>query len=164
MTVSPSPRWPTKDEIAAAYGKTIPDVIGPGLRVLFCGINPSLYSAAVGHHFARPALKHGWDRRRTAHRANAADHAFQVGTRDDEDARQHEGKTEQKLLYLSALVLGAYSAAFTLGGNTVAVDLLGGWGNPLAADPGWITHDSKPFRVSEITIPLLLDNTFAQEA
>jgi TDG/mug DNA glycosylase family protein len=30
------------------------DVIGPDLRVLFCGINPSLYSAAVGHHFARP--------------------------------------------------------------------------------------------------------------
>jgi double-stranded uracil-DNA glycosylase len=30
------------------------DVIGPGLQILFCGINPSLYSAAVGHHFARP--------------------------------------------------------------------------------------------------------------
>jgi len=29
-------------------------VIGPGLRVLFCGINPGLYSAAVGHNFARP--------------------------------------------------------------------------------------------------------------
>jgi TDG/mug DNA glycosylase family protein len=33
---------------------TIPDVIGPGLRVLFSGINPGLYSAATGHHFARP--------------------------------------------------------------------------------------------------------------
>ena len=32
----------------------MPDVIGPGLRVLFCGINPGLYSAATGHHFARP--------------------------------------------------------------------------------------------------------------
>ena len=30
------------------------DVIGPGLRVLVCGINPGLYTAAVGHHFARP--------------------------------------------------------------------------------------------------------------
>jgi TDG/mug DNA glycosylase family protein len=30
------------------------DVIGPGLKILFCGINPGLYSAAVGHHFARP--------------------------------------------------------------------------------------------------------------
>ena len=32
----------------------MPHVIAPGLRVLFCGINPGLYSAAVGHHFARP--------------------------------------------------------------------------------------------------------------
>ena len=29
-------------------------MIAPGLKVLFCGINPSLYSAATGHHFARP--------------------------------------------------------------------------------------------------------------
>ena len=45
----PSPR-----ELAAANGKSIPDVIAPGLRVLFCGINPGLYSGATGHHFARP--------------------------------------------------------------------------------------------------------------
>jgi TDG/mug DNA glycosylase family protein len=32
----------------------VPDVIAPGLTVLFCGINPGLYTAAVGHHFARP--------------------------------------------------------------------------------------------------------------
>ena len=32
----------------------MPDVIAPGLRVLFCGINPSVYSAVVRHHFARP--------------------------------------------------------------------------------------------------------------
>jgi len=32
----------------------VPDLIASGLRVLFCGINPGLYSAAVGHHFARP--------------------------------------------------------------------------------------------------------------
>lgn len=32
----------------------MPDVIAPGLRVLFCGINPGLYSGATGHHFARP--------------------------------------------------------------------------------------------------------------
>ncbi|WP_224361694.1 G/U mismatch-specific DNA glycosylase [Hyalangium versicolor] len=32
----------------------MPDLIAPGLRVLFCGINPSLYSAVVGYHFARP--------------------------------------------------------------------------------------------------------------
>ncbi|RFA30924.1 double-stranded uracil-DNA glycosylase [Alkalilimnicola ehrlichii] len=48
------PRKPSRAELAAAWGRTVPDVIAPGLRVLFCGINPSLYTAAVGYHFARP--------------------------------------------------------------------------------------------------------------
>ena len=48
------PWRPTKEQLLAAEGKTVPDVIAPGLRVLFCGINPGLYTAAVGHHFARP--------------------------------------------------------------------------------------------------------------
>jgi TDG/mug DNA glycosylase family protein len=47
-------RRPTAEELEEAKGKLLPDVIGVGLRVLFVGINPSLYSAAVGHHFARP--------------------------------------------------------------------------------------------------------------
>src|SRR5207253_5831298 len=60
MTVNTSrrsfeePFKPTKEKIAAAAGKTVRDVIAPNLRVLFCGINPGLYTAAVGHHFARP--------------------------------------------------------------------------------------------------------------
>jgi double-stranded uracil-DNA glycosylase len=45
---------PTKAEIAAALGTTVPDLIAPRLAVLFCGINPGLYSGATGHHFARP--------------------------------------------------------------------------------------------------------------
>jgi TDG/mug DNA glycosylase family protein len=45
---------PTKDQLAEARDKTLDDVITPGLRVLFCGINPGLYSTAVGAHFARP--------------------------------------------------------------------------------------------------------------
>jgi TDG/mug DNA glycosylase family protein len=53
-TVTASFRKPTREEIRAAYGKRVPDVIAPGLKVLFCGINPGLYSGAVGHHFARP--------------------------------------------------------------------------------------------------------------
>ncbi|MGZ8848366.1 MAG: G/U mismatch-specific DNA glycosylase [Pyrinomonadaceae bacterium] len=50
----PRPFKPTKQQLIDAEGKTVPDVIGPDLRVLFCGINPGLYTAAVGHHFARP--------------------------------------------------------------------------------------------------------------
>ena len=48
------PWKPTKEQLIAAAGKTVPDVIAPHLKVLFCGINPGLYTAAVGHHFARP--------------------------------------------------------------------------------------------------------------
>lgn len=47
-------RKPTKAELQTAIGSTVPDVIAPGSVVLFVGINPGLYSAAVGHHFARP--------------------------------------------------------------------------------------------------------------
>lgn len=47
-------RKPTVEEVRAAHGKHLPDVITRGLDVLFCGINPGLYSAAVGCHFARP--------------------------------------------------------------------------------------------------------------
>jgi TDG/mug DNA glycosylase family protein len=45
---------PSLQQIAAARDRTIADVIAPGLRILFCGINPGLYSAAIGHHFGRP--------------------------------------------------------------------------------------------------------------
>jgi TDG/mug DNA glycosylase family protein len=54
MPARPAPRRPTRKEIAAARGHTVPDLIATGLKVLFCGINPSLYSAAIGHHFGRP--------------------------------------------------------------------------------------------------------------
>src|SRR5256885_11748226 len=48
------PWRPTREQLLAADGTTIPDIIAPTLSVLFCGINPGLYSAAVQHHFARP--------------------------------------------------------------------------------------------------------------
>ena len=44
----------TPARLAAAANGTLRDVLAPGVRTLFCGINPSLYSVAVGHHFARP--------------------------------------------------------------------------------------------------------------
>ncbi|QBI54710.1 G/U mismatch-specific DNA glycosylase [Streptomonospora litoralis] len=48
------PRRPGKDELAAARGAVIPDILAPGLDILFCGINPGLYSGWSGYHFARP--------------------------------------------------------------------------------------------------------------
>jgi TDG/mug DNA glycosylase family protein len=51
---TPRGERPSRADLAAARGRRVPDLIAPDLKVLFCGINPSLYSAAVGHHFARP--------------------------------------------------------------------------------------------------------------
>jgi len=48
-----SPR-PDLAALRRARRRTLRDVIAPGLRVLFCGINPGLYSTAIGHHFGRP--------------------------------------------------------------------------------------------------------------
>ncbi len=48
------PHKPTPAELKDAANKIVPDILAPNLRVLFCGINPGVYSAAVGHHFARP--------------------------------------------------------------------------------------------------------------
>ena len=54
MPRPPISHKPTRAELLAAKDRTVRDVIAPGLRVLFCGINPGLYSGATGHHFARP--------------------------------------------------------------------------------------------------------------
>jgi TDG/mug DNA glycosylase family protein len=54
MPRPPTPSKPTRAELLAAQDKTVRDVIALNLRVLFCGINPGLYSGATGHHFARP--------------------------------------------------------------------------------------------------------------
>ena len=49
------PARPTPAELAQAHGRTVPDLVRPGLDVLLCGINPSLWSGAVGLHFANPS-------------------------------------------------------------------------------------------------------------
>jgi TDG/mug DNA glycosylase family protein len=64
MATPPSSR-PTPADLVAARDRAIPDVVAPGLDVLFCGINPSLWSGATGHHFARPGNRF-WP---TLHRA-----------------------------------------------------------------------------------------------
>ncbi len=54
MTTASRPARPSAADLEAARDALLPDVTGPGLRVLFAGINPGLYSAATGYHFARP--------------------------------------------------------------------------------------------------------------
>lgn len=50
---APPPR-PTREQVQAAYGAVVPDLVAPDLAVLLCGINPSLTSGAMGLHFATP--------------------------------------------------------------------------------------------------------------
>ncbi len=54
MRANSLPKKPTQADLLAAAGKTVPDVMAPHLRILFCGINPGLYSGYIGYHFARP--------------------------------------------------------------------------------------------------------------
>src|SRR3954453_2455411 len=50
----PTARKPTAAQLLAARNKGVPDLIAKNLIVLFAGINPGLYTAAVGRHFGRP--------------------------------------------------------------------------------------------------------------
>lgn len=55
MASRPRMPRPSPAELAAAQDGTVADLIAPGLRVLFVGINPGLWSAVIGHHFGNPA-------------------------------------------------------------------------------------------------------------
>jgi len=70
---------PTREQVAAAAGKTLPDVIAPNLDVLFCGINPGLYTAAVQQHFGRPGNRF-WP---TLHRAGFTPRLFHPSEQRD---------------------------------------------------------------------------------
>lgn len=44
----------TREELEAQRGATVPDLVGDDVRLLFVGINPGLWTAASGAHFAHP--------------------------------------------------------------------------------------------------------------
>jgi TDG/mug DNA glycosylase family protein len=88
MTDSVGAGPPSRAEQLAAYGSTIPDLAGPGMRVLLVGINPSLWSGAVGRHFARPSNRL-WP---VLHQAGFTDHRLDP-TETDELVRAGIGIT-----------------------------------------------------------------------
>jgi double-stranded uracil-DNA glycosylase len=45
---------PTKEDLREAVNRTTEDLIDYNLKVLFCGINPGIWSGATGFHFAKP--------------------------------------------------------------------------------------------------------------
>jgi hypothetical protein len=76
-----------------------------------------------------------------------------------------EEQQDLKLLALASSVVGTYTSGFTLGGElSLGIDLLGRYGGALGITPGWLAHDDKFFRIAEITIPLILDDIWTQEA
>jgi TDG/mug DNA glycosylase family protein len=137
---------PTPAELLAAHGNTIPDVIGPGLCVLFCGINPGLWSAATGHHFARPgnrfwpALHRGGftprqlrpdEQRELLRYGLGITNVVDRGTARADELTAEELVTGGKNLvakvrayapgYLTVLGIGAYRTAFARRGATLGL-------------------------------------------
>jgi TDG/mug DNA glycosylase family protein len=133
----PAPRKPTKEELLAAAGKTVPDLIAPRLKVLFCGINPGLYSGATGHHFARPGnrfwpalyaagftkrqllpfeehelLENGYGITNVVERTSAA--AAELSEEELREGGKHLARKVKKYQprFLAVLGIGAYRTAF----------------------------------------------------
>ena len=131
------PWKPTKEQLIAAQDKTVRDVIAPGLRVLFCGINPGLYTAAVGHHFARPGnrfwpalfasgftdrllspfderelLAHGFGITNVVMRATATADQLSRAELSEGGKRLTAKVRKHKPEFLAVLGVGAYRAAF----------------------------------------------------
>lgn len=77
-------------------------------------------------------------------------------------------QTDRDLLYACLQLMGAYSAGFQLDAAAAAavrnIDLLGAYGPGLSMKPGWITAGEVPYRMADISLPIVLNDTFAQEA
>src|SRR3954471_22116926 len=115
--VAASPgRRPSRDELLACAGRTVAPVIGPGLQVLFCGINPGLYTAWAGHHFARPGNRF-WP---TLHRSGFT-------------ARQLAPAEQAQLLELGLGITNVVERATATAGELSGAELRGG-GERLVAD------------------------------
>ena len=128
---------PTRAQLLAAVDRVVPDVIAPDLAVLFCGINPGLYSAYTGHHFARPGnrfwpalhaggftdrllspdeerelLDRGYGITNVVNRASAAADELTLAELTAGGERLRKKVKRYRPRYLAVLGVGAYRAAF----------------------------------------------------
>lgn len=69
---------------------------------------------------------------------------------------------DPKLMSAVDKLMAEYSKNFTLGGDVVAVDLLGSYGKRLAATAGYVEQDKKIYRIMTITLPLIVDHVWTQ--
>jgi hypothetical protein len=78
------------------------------------------------------------------------------------DFTKPEDEVEVQIQALSSQLIGVFTAGFTLGGEAMEVDLLGSYGAPLSADPGYMRHDDHEYRVAECVIPVICDGLWVQ--
>lgn len=78
--------------------------------------------------------------------------------------QQPEDSIDPDMIGAVDVLVSAYAGDFTLGGNARHIDLQGSDGAPLAARAGYQTIDRVPFRVVDITIPIIVNDAFSQEA
>lgn len=76
--------------------------------------------------------------------------------------QQEPDAIDPNLLTAVSTVLGAYSGSFTLGGTVRDIDLLGMYGRSLSAQAGYITQDSKIYRIFTITLPVIVNDLWVQ--
>ena len=116
---------PTREELEAARDRLLPDVVAPGLTVLFSGINPGLVSAWTGHHFARPGNRF-WP---ALHRSGFT-------------PRQLRPDEQQQLLGLGLGVTNVVARATARADELSAEELLAGGEvlgrKVLALEPAWL--------------------------
>jgi hypothetical protein len=77
---------------------------------------------------------------------------------------QPQDAIDPLVLTVADSLFAAYSGDFTLGGLVRQIDLLGSDGNPLSARAGYLAIDQKMHRVMDLTVPLILNDVYDQEA
>ena len=82
----------TRAELESFRGSSVPDLVGPGLKLLFVGINPGLWTAATQTHFAHPG--------------NRFYPALKLAKIIDRDLDRAEGMTDQDRAYLLSRGVG----------------------------------------------------------
>jgi hypothetical protein len=75
-----------------------------------------------------------------------------------------EDSIDPDILAAASTLIGEYSGAFTLGGAARDVDLLGAEGTALSAQAGYIDIDNRKYRVMEVTVPIVINDLWAQVA
>lgn len=68
------------------------------------------------------------------------------------------------LLTAVSALLGQFSGRFTFGGIVRDIDLLGMYGRSLSAQAGYLTQDAKILRIFTVTVPVVIDDLWTQEA